>query len=274
MAGNSTSNPLFNYRQAANYAKGALIVVPFGYKSGKNVFKGPIPFVLNPETISESLTGGWIHKTVPGQNDPVSSWVGNGVRSLSLALLINNDNSSFGNSQFSSQQTSAGNPYGQSVLGAIGAAAAKIPLPIFKNLAPQEPGVLDPTLLVPQDISITAQLDQIRQLRYGELYKNGLYSTPPSLVKFQFDGKEVPGGNHVSNPTLGNSSNLLGDVYWTVDSIEINVTKWSSNLQPLEAEVKMTLTQFNDINRSKALVAGNGNQGGQTGANPFGFGQS
>lgn len=269
MAGTTTSNPLFNYRQAANYAKGALIVVAYGYRPTNDVFTGPIPFVLNPETISESLTGGWIHKTVPGQNDPVSSWVGNGVRSLSLVLLINNDNSSFGNNQFSSQ-TSAGNPYGQSVLGAIGAAAAKIPLPIFKNLAPQEPANLDPSLLAPQSISIAAQLDQLRQLRYGELYKNGLYSTPPSLVKFQFDGAQVPGGNNASNPSLGVSSNSLDNVYWTVDTIEINVTKWANNLQPLEAEVKMTLVQFNDINKSKALVSGNGNQGGQTGSVPFG----
>ncbi len=269
MASNTTANPPFSFRQTANYAKGALIVTPFGYKSNANIFSGPIPFVLNPETITESLTGGWIHKAVPGQNDPVSSWVGNGTRTVSLVLLINNDNSSFGNNQFSSQ-TSAGNPYGQSILGAIGAAAAKIPIPIFKNLAPQEPANLDPSLLAPQDITITQQLDQLRQLRYGSLSKAGLYSTPPSLVKFQFDGSSVPGGNNASNPSLGGGSNSLDNVYWTVDSIEINVTKWSSTLQPLEAEVKMTLVQFNDINKSQALTSGNGNQGGQTGSVPFG----
>src|SRR5277367_5642458 len=102
MAGsNTTSNPPFNYIQQPGYTKGALIVIPFGIKSNTSIFSGPIPFALNPETISESLAGGWIHKTVPGQNDPVSSWVGNGARTVSLTLLIINDTSSQNVSQTS-----------------------------------------------------------------------------------------------------------------------------------------------------------------------------
>jgi hypothetical protein len=269
MAGsNVTSNPPFNFRQTPNYAKGSLIVVPFGVKSSANVFKGPIPFLLNPETISEALTGGWIHKTIPGQNDPVSSWVGNGTRTVSLTLLLNNDTSS----QNVSQASSA-NPYGQSILGAIGAAAAKIPLPIFKNLAPKEPATVANSSQQPQDITITQQLDQLRQLRYGILSTNALYVTPPSLVKFQFDGINPANGNDVSNATLGGGTNNLDNVYWTVDAIEINTTKWNSNLQPLQAEVKLTLVQFNDINKSQALTSGTGNVGGGS-STAFGFGQA
>jgi len=258
MASNTSSNPTFIYTQAANYAKGALVVVPFGFKPSSTVLKGPIPFLLNPETISESLAGGWVHKAVPGQSDPISTWVGNGSRTVSLTLLIINDTSS----TTKPTQTSTGNPYGQSILGAIGAAVAKIPIPVFKNLAPQEPATNIAGTQAPQDITISQQLDQLRQLRYPILSVGSLYMTPPSLVKFHFDGTIAPNGNDVSNPTLGSGSNSLDNVYWTVDSIEINVTKWTSQLQPLEAEVKLTLVQFNDINKSQATTSGSGNIGG------------
>jgi hypothetical protein len=258
MGSNTTSNPTFNYRQSPNYTKGALIVVPFNINPNISVFKGPMPFALNPDTISESLTGGWIHKTVPGQNDPVSSWVGNGVRTVSLTLLITNDTSSKNLSQIS-----ASSPYGQTILGAIGAAAAKIPLPLIQNLV-SEPATVANSSQTPQDITITQQLDQFRQLRYGILSKGGLYVTPPSLVKFQFDGISPANGNNVSNATLGGGTNNLDNVYWTVDSIEINTTKWSSTLQPLEAEVKLTLVQFNDINKTQALTSGTSNLGGSS----------
>jgi hypothetical protein len=258
MAGsNTTSNPTFTYKQTANYTKGALIVIPFGIGPTTHIFKGPIPFALNPETITESLTGGWVHKAVPGQNDPISTWVGNGNRTVSLTLLIINDTST----QNTSQAATA-NPYGQSILGAIGAAVAKIPVPVFKNLAPSEPATVGNSSQQPQDITITQQVDQLRQLRYGILSKNGLYVTPPSLVKFQFDGLNPANANNTSNATLGGGTNSLDNVYWTVDALEINTTKWTSTLQPLEAEVKLTLVQFNDINRSQALTSGTGNLGG------------
>src|SRR5271166_1615274 len=107
MANSTPSNPVFDYRNSSYYTKGALYVIPFGFKKSANVFSGAIPFALNPESISESLTGGWIHKAVPGQSDPVSSWVGNGVRTVSLALLITNDTSSANGSQFASQTSKA-----------------------------------------------------------------------------------------------------------------------------------------------------------------------
>ena len=256
MASNSTSNPTVSFTQISGYAKGSLVVVPYGYRQDNNVFAGPINFLLNPETITESLAGGWIHKSVPGQNDPVSSWVGNGVRTVGVTLLLIKDVSTYNSN--TAKQNSVANPYGQSILGAIGAAVAKIPLNIYQNLNPTEPATASGPML---SIDIATELDQLRQLRYGELSKGGLYSTPPSLVKFQFS--DVSGNaNTVNNPTLGVTSvsaggkNLgpLGNVYWTVDTIDINVTKWSSSLQPLQAEVKLTLVQFNDINRSRTAI--------------------
>lgn len=249
------ADPTFTFKNNASYAKGALIVTPFGYKK-KNIpsWAGPIPFLLNPESINESLQGGWQHKLVPGQNDPSSSWIGNGPRTLSLVLLLTKDTSSYIPNQNQSNSTSIANPSIPTMFSSLGAAVAQIPLPVFQNLKPLVLGVDTSRTF---SLSIANQLDQIRQLRYGELskVKNGAYSTPPSLIKFQFDGSIDSSGNHVSNPTLGTSiDNQLGDVYWTVDSIDIQTTKWSSDLQPLEAEVKLTLVQFNDVNHSRSKI--------------------
>jgi hypothetical protein len=253
MANNTPINQgaTYTFRNTTAYAKGALVVIPYGY-STTPAFQGPIPFMINPETITETLQGGWVHKQVPGQNDPVTCWVGNGSRTLGLTLLLIKDQSSYSPAT-STGQTSTTNPSVTSVLGSIAQSALRIPLPIFNN-KPVEPAAA--TIGTVKTIDISAELDQLRQLRYGELYKNGLYSTPPSLVKLQFDGLNTPTIPNVSNPSLGINSNTLGNVYWTVDSLEISIIKWSATLQPLEAEVKLTLVQFNDINRSRALTTG------------------
>lgn len=252
---NNNSMPNINQgtdlRHDPTYARGALIVIPYGYKA-KTIpsFSGPIPFMINPESISESLQGGWIHKTVPGQNDPVSSWVGNGIRSVTLSLLLNKDISNYKVPIASLTGGSMPSPSQQTVLGQIGASLAKIPVPLFQNLAPGEPATKIPGNQQYLSNDIAKELDQLRNLRYGELYKNHLYSTPPSLVKFIFL-QVSPGALGIGlNPTLGISG--LQDVYWTVDSVEISTTKWAKNLQPLQAEVKLTLVQFNDINRSRS----------------------
>ena len=244
------------------YAKGALVIIPFGYRSS-SPFSAPvnIPFMLNPESITENLQGGWVHKQVPGQNDPVSSWVGNGSRTLSLTLLLVKDQSSL-TPTTATGQSSVNNPSVTSVIGSIAKSALRIPLPIFSNKSPNEPANAGASANM-NTIDISAELDQLRQLRYGELSQpiGGLYSTPPSLVKFNFFGQvRAPNSQNVINPTLGFASNNLDNVYWTVDSIEINTTKWSANLLPLEAEVKLTLVQFNDINRSRALITGSNTQ--------------
>jgi hypothetical protein len=235
-------------RHDPTYARGALIVIPYGYKA-KTIpsFSGPIPFMINPESIHENLQGGWIHKTVPGQNDPVSSWVGNGTRSVTLTLLVIKDISNYKVPIANLTGGSMPSPSQQTVLGQIGATLAKIPLPLLQNLSPNEPAQVQSTATNP--INIAIELDQLRNLRYGELYKNHLYSTPPSLVKFNFYQVSGSASNSGKNPTLGVSG--LQDVYWTVDSVEITTTKWAKDLQPLEAEVKLTLVQFNDINRSR-----------------------
>ena len=243
---NSTPNNSngVKFRHDDSYVKGALIVIPFGYRKSKiPSFTGPIPFLMNPESIPEVLQGGWVHKSVPGQNDPVSGWVGNGARTVTLSLLICKDVSDL---KIPPVTNTIDSPLEHTIIGQIGAALAKIPIPLFQNLVPKEPAA-------PQgpgtSLDIASELDRLRNLRYGELYKGGLYSTPPSLVKFQFSSIKGGTKNSVKNPTLG--INGLDDVYWMVDSIEINTTKWSATLQPMESEVKLTLTQFNDINRSR-----------------------
>lgn len=233
------------FRHDTNYARGVIIVVPFGYrKSNIPAFSGPIPFLMNPENLPENLQGGWVHKSVPGQNDPVSGWVGNGARTVTLSLLLRKDITDL--KQNPPAAPSVENPIERTVLGAIGSALAKIPIPVLQNLLPKEPAVAAGP---GQSLDISNELDQLRQLRYGELYKGGLYSTPPSLIKFQFSGTKSGSNSNVKNPTLG--VNGLENVYWTVDDIQISTSLWSSDLQPLESEVKLTLTQFNDINRSR-----------------------
>jgi hypothetical protein len=235
------------FRHDPTYARGALIVTPYGYKkSNIPAFSGPIPFMINPESISESLQGGWIHKQVPGQNDPISSWVGNGTRTVTLTLLLIKDISDYKAPIASLTNGTTTNPTEQTILGQVGATLAKIPVPLFQNLVPKEPAL---TSTETNSLSIALELDQLRNLRYGELFKGGLYSTPPSLVKFVFYQMSSSAANNGKNPTLG--VNGLQNVYWTVDAVEINTTKWAKDLQPLEAEVKLTLVQFNDINRSR-----------------------
>ena len=253
MAGTSGVGALGRFSPSPNnYFRGMLIPKSFNGNTYPN-----INFLMNPETITESLVGGWVHKSVPGQNDPVSSWVANGTRTVSLSLLLSKDISDYQSTQPSPNASATVNNNTPTILGNLGAAFSGIGVKVLQNIIPKQinnfvPGATgDPaayTSANPSPKDISAELTIIKSLRYGDTDPTRTYMTPPALVKFQFYANQNNPFSDVVNTTLGTNSSGLGSVYWTVDTIEIVYHKWSNNLDPLEAEVKLTLTQFNDIN--------------------------
>jgi hypothetical protein len=201
-------------------------------------------FLLNPSSYEESKTSNWVSHEIPGQSDPIMSWVSGGARTVNFEALITKDQATFdlvnppdALGQFADAAVNA--------LGNIASAFAGVNLPALGDLlgaGGQEAG---------ENLGITNYLNYYRSLMYPALSsnKNKLLQSPPLVALFV-------GKSFSKQMAIGEVS--LNTDLWIVKDLRIKITKQLANLCPMEATVSFQLIEYIRRSKSNADFSSNG----------------
>jgi hypothetical protein len=229
---------------ASAYAGSAKGLTPSGFKSAA-LFKvkpdGSIDgsneegvFYLNPETIEDSKTSGWVSHNIPGQSDPILQWRHGGPRTISFEALVTNETSQYVKNNANPLGALAGAAI--AAVGSIASAFAQVNVPLGSIIGMFNKSSTAPT----SNLDISRQLDYYRSLLYptysGDLSQ--ITGSPPLLVLYF--GTSL---SSVFNLGTTGSIDPYSDI-WVLTDLNIKITKQNPDLSPLEATVDFKLMQY------------------------------
>ena len=169
-----------------------------------------VPFMFNPPTIRDQQSVSFPDQSVPGMSHPVIQYAGGGPRLISFELYLDGDRGHLG-------RTGAGELQNHSTYK---------PRP---QLRPRQSNFEVPGA---PSKNIQAELEFYRSLRYpAHTEGDGMAQISPHLVLFTFGP-------------------LFDAVPCCVMQMDIEVTYWNINLEPVRAELKVMLKEV--VSRSVA----------------------
>lgn len=180
-------------------------------------------FYLNPDTWQESKSAKWAKHSIPGLSDEVQQWISSGSRTITFKALVSNDIGDGHIKSNSNALISSGNKV--NVFSKI--AAQVFNIPGASNLSALEAGNQG-NRNASLNLDISEKLAFYRSLTYPITSdKTGRVDFAPNLIKL-----------HVGT-TFGKRNQLF-----VVDKIDIEITKQTPDLKPMEAVVTFSLTEY------------------------------
>jgi hypothetical protein len=223
-------NTSSKYKADGQLKKAALFKVDIAGNITKDIFA---PFLLNPTSIEESKSANWVEQAVPGQSDPILQWISSGARTVTFDVLVTADTSDYYLAESNDDAKQAQPKTAKEAIATLAAKLFKVQVPPpRKNQARVTPA-----------LNIENYLNYYRSLLYPEYtdpnskgVPQRLKASPPLLVLLM--------GNTLSNLPVDARITNKHDV-WVLRDLRIRVTKQLPNLNPMEAVVTFTLTQYN-----------------------------
>jgi hypothetical protein len=180
-------------------------------------------FYLNPDSWQESKSAKWAKHTIPGLSDDIQQWVGSSSRTITFKALVTNDVAD-GHIKTNKQSIVSSGSVKQ-VFSKI--AAQVFNIPGISNLSSLEQGNQG-NRGASLNLDITEQLNFYRSLTYPiTSNKTGKVDFAPNLIKLYV------------GTTFGKRNQLF-----VVDKIDIEITKQTPDLKPMEAIVTFSLTEY------------------------------
>ena len=232
------STKINDFAKAGNTNNGKLyrVAIMKVDPEGAIVSSAQSPFLLNPSSLRETKSANWVGHNVPMQSDPIYQYVSGGPRTLSFEALVTRDSIHFGkneNSFLSNMADAALN-----VVGDIASTFAGVTLPPIGNLF-STPSEDDGTQL-----SISDYLAYYRSLLYPS-YSAGysqIHNSPPLVIlAWGKSLSDIPNADTISGPSNPVTAYVPT---WIVTNIDINITKFLPNMDPIEAKVSFTLKEY------------------------------
>jgi hypothetical protein len=182
-----------------------------------------VDFYLNPDTWQETKSAKWAKHSIPGLSDDIQQWVGSSSRTVTFKALVTNDVGEGHLKTNNKAVVSSGSV--KQVFSTIAAQVFNIPgISSLSSLEQGNQGNRGASL----QLDITERLNFYRSLTYPITSdKTGKVDFAPNLIKL-----------HVGT-TFGKRNQLF-----VVDKIDIEITKQTPDLQPMEAVVTFTLTEY------------------------------
>lgn len=182
-------------------------------------------FKYNPNRIKDTKSTKWAEHTIPGVSHPVYQYVSGGPRKLEFTLFITGDDG-----------------------GAISVETIEQHIKFFQAIAyaPSQSG------------GVTGIAPYLIEFNFGTYYGSSDEGNP--VTNAMSEGLAQGIGKIQSAisdiPVIGSGStinNLLGSfkpyqapkkTLWLMENVEVEVTKWRSNLAPTQAEVSLVLKEY------------------------------
>jgi hypothetical protein len=210
--------------------------------------------LLNPTSITETKAANWIRQQVPGQSDPLLQWINGGERVVSFTALVTRDlaenptlNQTTTTETYGLIETEA-TAAGLEILSQVSSNNALIleqlaesgaPFLNF-NVAPELLNVQTDTISTTWLKSVQPHLDYYRSLLMPRKSSRRFQSKTPPLVRL--DMGDILGSNKIATQHR-----------WVMLQYDFNITKFTPDLQPIEAQVQFTFIEY--VDRSKTIDA-------------------
>jgi hypothetical protein len=205
---------------------------------------GVSKLLLNPTSITEQKSANWIRQYIPGQSDPLLQWANGSERVVSFTAFVTKDTANTKTLQYSNdvEEPIVVREIGSGT-GNLELTGSSIPVHegrILNGLPKGQTSPLAPTGEVSKflPLSIQNHLDYYRSLLMPrKSSRKGILKTPP-LVTLRMGS------------LLGNER-VMEDAKWILISYNIEITKQTPDLTPIEAQVQFTFIEY--VDRSKSV---------------------
>lgn len=200
--------------------------------------------LLNPDAISESKAANWIQQQVPGQSDPLLQWVNGNERVVTFTALVTRD---------VAQNPTLTQTTRTERVTFIEGDEASAGLEIVNGISSTTANILSG--LARPDI-IRGPADEVRtrtwikSIQSNLDYYRSLLAPRKSSRKFQL--KAPPLVRLEMGDILG-SEQVVKRQRWVMLSYDFNITKFTPQLEPMEAQVTFTFIEY--VDRSKTVDA-------------------
>lgn len=196
--------------------------------------------LLNPETISEQKSANWARQNIPGQSDPLLQWISGSERVVSFSLKLSLDtahNPTVSGPDGANDLTIASVTVGDEV-GGFEFAGTSIPVyegailasisnePIFES-------ALQQSKPFSWSLSIQNYLDYYRSLLVPRKSSRRNKLKAPPLVQLKMG-------------TLLGNINTTESAKWFVAGYSFNISRYTPDLRPIEADVSLTFIEYKD----------------------------
>lgn len=203
---------------------------------------------LNPNTINEQKSANWAKKYIPGQSDPLLQWINGTERVVSFDVYVTRDKEEnetirSGESESFTIVTNDFSSFG----GGLDVASSVVPSTegtLLESLNPFFNEFNSPdTDQQNKDywsISIQSYLDYYRSLLVPRTSSRRNQVKTPPLIKLKM-------GSILGNPSQ------MDKTRWILASYNTNITKFTPELDPIEATVSFTFIEY--VSKSRSLNA-------------------
>lgn len=191
---------------------------------------------LNPNTINEQKSANWVKKYIPGQSDPLLQWINGTERVVSFDVYVTKDkeeNETVKSSEAESVSVVT-NDF-SSFTGGLDIVSSNIPSTEGSILSSFTEQTSDPQGNQRNkkfwSISIQSYLDYYRSLLVPRVSSRRNQVKTPPLIRLKM-------GSILGSPEQMNRTR------WILAGYNTNITKFSPELNPIEATVSLTFIEY------------------------------
>lgn len=207
--------------------------------------------LLNPSSISETKSANWVQQQTPGQSDPIMQWMNGSERVVTFTALVTKDQA---NNPTLTQNTITERvsiieaddaTAGLEVVDPVNSTEARI----LGGLSQQELRFGIPGQILSQESQVTnTTTTWLTSIQTNLDYYRSLLAPRKSNRRFQVKAPPLI-RLHIGD-ILGNKRSVERQ-RWIMLAYDFNITKFTPDLKPIEAEVQFTFVEY--VDRSKTL---------------------